>query len=206
MRSSKSPLILTIDDDRDARCIWAECLSHLGYRVLGEANGEDGLRTARRERPLAILMDVTMPGMGGVEATRRIKADAQTRDSLVIIVTGQSPAIFGEVRAAGCDAHFFKPFDAFALNSILRVLTTETRKIRRASVVKRCLCGRSYTRDQWLGLRLWGAMHIPKSDESVEVRDCPCGSPVLMPLEDAWVETSVAAVEAPVAAIDRAWP
>jgi CheY-like chemotaxis protein len=184
----EAPLILTIDDDRDARCIWAECLSHLGYRVIGEANGEDGLRAARREQPLAILMDVTMPGMGGLEATRHLKADARTRDCLVIIVTSQDPSIFPQVRAAGCDAYFCKPFDAFTLNSILRVLTAQSHAARRAAAVKRCVCGRSYAREQWLGLRLWGAMHIPKSEESIEVRDCPCGSPVLMPIADLWVE------------------
>jgi CheY-like chemotaxis protein len=184
----KASLILTIDDDRDARCLWAECLSHLGYRAIGEANGEDGLRAARREQPLAILMDLTMPGMGGIETTRHLKADARTRDCLVIIVTSQDPAIFPQVRAAGCDAYFSKPFDAFTLNSILRVLTAQSRSVRRTSGVKRCVCGRSYTREQWLGLRLWGAMHAPHTEESIEVRDCPCGSPVLMPTADLWTD------------------
>jgi CheY-like chemotaxis protein len=179
-------LILTIDDDKDARCVWAECLALHGYRVVGEATGEDGIRAARRERPAAILMDLNMPGMGGLEATRHLKADARTHDCLVIIVTSQDPSVFGEVRAAGCDAYFCKPFDAFTLSSILRVLTGQNQSTTRKSAVKRCVCGRGYGRDQWLGLRLWGAMHVPGSGETIEVRDCPCGSPVLMPAEDAW--------------------
>jgi CheY-like chemotaxis protein len=194
-RTSSVPdgrLILTIDDDKDARSLWAECLSLHGYRVVGEATGEDGIRAARRERPAAILMDLNMPGMGGLEATRHLKADARTRDCLVIIVTSQDPSVFPHVRAAGCDAYFCKPFDAFTLSSILRVLTGQTQSAKRKSAVKRCVCGRGYDRDQWLGLRLWGAMHIPDSGETIEVRDCPCGSPVLMPAEDAWSEVSIA--------------
>jgi CheY-like chemotaxis protein len=186
------PLILTIDDDKDARLVWAECLALHGYRVVGEATGEDGIRAARRERPTAILMDLNMPGMGGLEATRHLKADARTRDCLVIIVTSQDPSVFPQVRAAGCDAYFCKPFDAFTLNAILRVLTGQTHPARRKSAVKRCVCGRAYTRDQWIDLRLWGAMHIPESGETIEVRDCPCGSPVLMPTDGVWAEPALA--------------
>ncbi|HSY25752.1 MAG TPA: response regulator [Polyangiaceae bacterium] len=182
------PLVLAIDDDEDARCVWAECLGLHGYRFVGAATGEDGIRAARRERPSVILMDLTMPGMGGLEATRHLKADARTRESVVIIVTSQDPSVFPQVRAAGCDAYFCKPFDAFTLSSILRVLTGQTQIATRKSATKRCVCGRSYARDQWLGLRLWGAMHIPNSGETIEVRDCPCGSPVLMPAEEIWID------------------
>lgn len=182
------PLVLAIDDDTDARCVWQECLALHGYRFVGAATGEDGIRAARRERPTVILMDLNMPGMGGLEATRHLKADARTRDCMVIIVTSQDPSVFPQVRAAGCDAYFCKPFDAFTLTSILRVLTGQTQISMRKSATKRCVCGRSYARDQWLGLRLWGAMHIPDSGETIEVRDCPCGSPVLMPAEEVWVD------------------
>jgi CheY-like chemotaxis protein len=185
------PLVLAIDDDKDARSVWAECLALHGYRFVGAATGEDGIRAARRERPSAILMDLTMPGMGGLEATRHLKADARTRDCLVIIVTSQDPSVFPHVRAAGCDAYFCKPFDAFTLTSILRVLTGQTQITHRRSALKRCVCGRGYDRDQWMGLRLWGAMHIPNSAETIEVRDCPCGSPVLMRAEEIWIDVRV---------------
>jgi CheY-like chemotaxis protein len=185
------PLVLAIDDDADARCVWEECLALHGYRFVGAATGEDGIRAARRERPSAILMDLAMPGMGGLEATRHLKADACTRDCLVIIVTSQDPSVFAQVRAAGCDAYFCKPFDAFTLSSILRVLTGQANIASRKAATKRCVCGRGYARDQWLALRLWGAMHIPDSGETIEVRDCPCGSPVLMPAEEVWTDVPV---------------
>lgn len=189
------PLVLAIDDDTDARCVWKECLALHGYRFVGAATGEDGIRAARRERPTVILMDLNMPGMGGLEATRHLKADARTRDSLVIIVTSQDPSVFPQGRNAGCDAYFCKPFDAFTLSSILRVLTGQTQVAkRRAAATKRCVCGRGYARDQWLGLRLWGAMHIPGSGETIEVRDCPCGSPVLMSAEEVWTDVPLGEV------------
>jgi two-component system cell cycle response regulator DivK len=176
-------LVLVIDDDPDARSIWVECLSHLGYRTVCASTGEEGIRVAAQERPTAILMDLSMPGIGGIEATRRIKADLRTRDSLVIVVSAHEPSIFAEARTAGCDAYFCKPFNAFGLDGILRVLTTSTRGCCGSAVVKRCACGRCYTRDEWSMLRLYGGMQIPDSGEAIEVRTCACGSYILMRIE-----------------------
>jgi CheY-like chemotaxis protein len=175
-----APLVLVVDDDRDACILWAECLRHLGYRVISESTGEEGVRTALRQRPTAILMDLTLPGIGGLEATRRIKADIHSRDCLIIAVSASDPSVFPEVRAAGCDAYFCKPFDAFALHGILRILRGAPRPARSTAHAKRCACGRAHTREAWLGLRFCGAMHLPGTGELVEVRDCLCGSPVVM--------------------------
>jgi two-component system cell cycle response regulator DivK len=176
-----APLVLVIDDDRDACLVWSECLSHLGYRVMAESTGEDGVRTAWRQRPTAILMDLTLPGIGGIEATRRIKADTNTRDCLIIAVSARDPSVFPQVREAGCDAYFCKPFDAFALHGILRILRGGPRPARSGMTGRRCACGRAHTREAWLALRFCGAMHLPNTGERLEVRDCFCGSPVVMP-------------------------
>jgi two-component system cell cycle response regulator DivK len=176
-------LVLVVDDDPDARSIWIECLSHLGYRSVGASTGESGVRAAAQAPPMAILMDLGMPGMGGIEATRRIKADLRTRDCLVIVVTAHEPSIFAEARAAGCDAYFSKPFSAFGLEGILRLLRSPTSRGRTSAVVKRCACGRCYTRAEWSTLRLYGGLQIPGSGEAFEVRKCACGSYVLMRIE-----------------------
>jgi CheY-like chemotaxis protein len=178
---AEGTLVLVVDDDRDARLVWTECLSHLGYRSLCAPTGEDGIRVAIEEHPRAILMDVTMPGIGGIEATRRLKADPRTRDSLVIVVTACEPAVFAEALAAGCDAYFCKPFNAFALDGILRLLTTPQRRAGGSPVVKRCACGRSYTRDELSQLRLYGGLQIPEGGEALEVRSCACGWYIVMP-------------------------
>jgi CheY-like chemotaxis protein len=176
-------LVLVIDDDRDACIVWSECLSHLGYHVVAESTGEEGVRTAWRQRPAVILMDLTLQGMGGLEAARRIKADVNTRGCLIIAVSARDPSAFPEARAAGCDAYFCKPFDAFALQGILRVLRGAARPARPAGA-KRCACGRAHTREAWLGLRFCGAMHLSTTGDVLEVRDCVCGSPIVMPTAD----------------------
>lgn len=88
-----------------------------------------------------------MPGIGGIEATRLIKADPRTHDTLVIVVTAYGAKMFGEARDAGCDAYFCKPFNPFALDTILRAqqAPAEPRTHARASVYKKCACGRAYT-------------------------------------------------------------
>jgi two-component system cell cycle response regulator DivK len=180
------PLILVVEDDPDTRLIYSVSLEHLGYRTEAEASGELGVEAARRSRPEAILMDVAMPGIGGIEATRRIKSDARTRESLVIVVTAHGASMFAEARRAGCDAYFCKPFNAFALDSVLRVLTTvHARPSRRdpSAIVKRCACGREYTQGGWVALPFRGRMHTPRGGTAVELRNCVCGSSIVLPAQ-----------------------
>jgi two-component system cell cycle response regulator DivK len=172
--------VLVIEDDPDARLVYAECLTGLGYLAAAEASGEQGVEAAFRAPPDAILMDLEMPGMGGIEATRRIKADARTRDCLVIVVTGYGATMFAEARKAGCDAYFCKPFDAVALDEVLRVLTTVRGPVRPSptAIVKQCGCGREYTHDQWVALDLCGRIHVPGGGIALELRNCVCGSSI----------------------------
>lgn len=186
--SSASPAcrVLVIEDDPDARVTYAECLTGLGYLAATEASGERGVEAAFRDPPDAILMDLEMPGMGGLEATRRLKADARTRDCLVIVVTGYGATMFAEARSAGCDAYFCKPFDAEALDEVLRVLKTVRGPVRssQSEIVKQCGCGREYTRGQWLALHLCGRMHVPGSGIALELRNCVCGSSIAVECDD----------------------
>jgi CheY-like chemotaxis protein len=178
--------VLVVEDDPDARLVYSECLTDLGYLPTTEASGERGVEAAFRAPPDAILMDLEMPGMGGLEATRRIKADPRTRDCLVIVVTGYGPTMFAEARKAGCDAYFCKPFDALALDEVLRVLTTVRGPVRSSpsEIVKQCGCGRDYTRDQWVTLHLCGRIHVPGSGLALELRNCVCGSSIAVECDD----------------------
>jgi CheY-like chemotaxis protein len=172
--------VLVVEDDPDARLIYAECLTELGYVAVTEASGERGVEAAFRAPPDVILMDLDMPGIGGIEATRRIKADARTRDCLVVVVTGYGATMFAEARRAGCDAYFCKPFDALALDEVLCVLTAVRGPVRSSptAIVKQCGCGREYTRDQWLALGLCGRIHVPGGGIALELRNCVCGSSI----------------------------
>jgi CheY-like chemotaxis protein len=179
--------VLVIEDDSDARLIYAECLRDLGYRAATAVSGEAGLEAALSAPPDAILMDLEMPGMGGIEATRRIKADTRTRDCLVIVVTGHGATMFGEAHKAGCDAYFCKPFDALALDEVLCVLTTLRGPVRSSAteVVKQCGCGREYSRPQWVALRLCGRIHVPGTGIALELRNCVCGSSIAVQSDEA---------------------
>ena len=81
--------VLVVEDYEDARTMVEMILEDAGYRVLLAADGVEGVTMARRHRPDAILMDIFMPGLDGIEATRRIKADPATASVPVIAYTAK---------------------------------------------------------------------------------------------------------------------
>lgn len=104
------PLVLVVDDYQDAREMCAEYLRYSGFRVAEARNGHEALEQAFDARPDVILMDLSLPGMDGWEATRRLKADERTRDVPVIALTGHALQGYSEgAKAAGCDAFITKP-------------------------------------------------------------------------------------------------
>jgi two-component system response regulator MprA len=172
-----SPLVLVVEDDPTTRFLYAECLERLGYRMTGEPDASRGLEAAIRLHPDVIIMDVAMPGMSGIEATRRLKADPRTRDCIVFVVTGGGSATLeAEARAAGCDAFFTKPFDPSVIADVLRVSTAKPKGALPEGVVVECTCGRELTHDQWLALPLCGRVHVRRRDAVFELRTCKCGS------------------------------
>jgi signal transduction histidine kinase/DNA-binding response OmpR family regulator len=79
--------VLVVDDDPDARDLLGRTLAAAGFRVLRAGAGEEALELARAHEPSAITLDVIMPGMDGWAVLRELKADPQTRDIPVIMVT-----------------------------------------------------------------------------------------------------------------------
>jgi len=104
------PLILIVDDSVDAREIYSASLTHSGYRVLTEPDGELGLHTAIGQRPDVIVMDLSMPRLDGIDATRYLKRNYRTRSIPVIMLTGYPfEAINKEVLEAGVHVFLTKP-------------------------------------------------------------------------------------------------
>ena len=104
MAQALAPLVLIVDDFEDNREMYAQYLRFHGYDVAEADNGQEALRQASGLRPDVIVMDLSLPGMDGWEATRRLKQDAATRDIPVIALTGH--ALTGSehtAREAGCD-------------------------------------------------------------------------------------------------------
>lgn len=100
------PLVLIVEDYDDSREVYCELLELSGYDVAQATDGLGGVRTAIEVLPDVILMDFSLPGIDGAEATRRIKADDRTRKIPVIILTGM-PA--ESMTAIDCDARVPKP-------------------------------------------------------------------------------------------------
>ncbi len=82
--------VLVVDDYDDARQLLGLILEHVGFQVLLAANGADAVEIARRDRPDVVVMDLFMPGMDGIEATRRIKADPASHEVPVIAYTART--------------------------------------------------------------------------------------------------------------------
>lgn len=110
MTDPNSPLILVVDDYQDAREMYAEYLQFSGFRVAEAKNGNEAIEKAFELRPDLILMDLSLPGMDGWEATRQLKSDERTRHIPVVALTGHALAGASEgARKAGCDSFVTKP-------------------------------------------------------------------------------------------------
>ena len=110
MTDQNTPLILVVDDYQDAREMYAEYLQFSGFRVAEARNGNEAVERAFALKPDLILMDLSLPGMDGWEATRRLKADEATKDIPIVALTGHALAGASEgARKAGCDSFVTKP-------------------------------------------------------------------------------------------------
>jgi signal transduction histidine kinase/CheY-like chemotaxis protein len=83
----EGPLILAIDDDASARDLLSRTLAKEGFRVATATNGDDGLRLARELQPVAVTLDVMMPGLDGWAVLSRLKADPETAQIPVVMCT-----------------------------------------------------------------------------------------------------------------------
>lgn len=100
---TKHPLVLVVDDKPDNREMYMEYLRWVGFRVVGASDGETAIAIANESHPAVILMDLSLPGVDGWEATRRLKEATATRGIHIVAVTGHAEA---ECRARAIDVGF----------------------------------------------------------------------------------------------------
>jgi len=104
------PTILVVDDAEDTRLLYASYLSYAGLTVQEAGDGEEALAVVAKSPPDLVVMDLAMPHLDGWESTRRIKANPQTKDVCVIVVTSNAmPDQLAKAHAAGADAVLTKP-------------------------------------------------------------------------------------------------
>jgi CheY-like chemotaxis protein len=105
-----APLVLIVDDVDHGREICAEYLEFRGFRVATAVDGLEALDKAFALLPDVILMDLSLPGIDGWEATRRLKQDARTREIPVVALTAHAlPSAHERAKEAGCDSVVTKP-------------------------------------------------------------------------------------------------
>lgn len=118
--------ILLADDEEDVRTIVKMFLEGEGYEVVTAFDGLEALSLAETEAPDVILLDVMMPVMSGIEVTRRLKANTDTCQIPVIMLSAASQTdSIKQGIAAGARDYVVKPFQPSKLHEIIqRVLTT----------------------------------------------------------------------------------
>jgi len=108
--------ILIVDDNATNLKLVSYLMKAQGYDVATAIDAEQALAAIAARHPRLILMDLQLPGIDGLELTRRLKADPATRDIIIIAVTAF--AMKGDqdkAREAGCDDYVTKPIDTRAL-------------------------------------------------------------------------------------------
>ena len=113
--------ILIVDDKPENLKLARVLLQIEGFVVRTAPDAEEALRVLESYRPRLILMDIQLPGMDGLQLTRRLKADPATRDILIIAVTAY--AMKGDDQKtveAGCDGYVTKPIDTRTLPNLIR--------------------------------------------------------------------------------------
>ena len=112
--------ILVVEDYEDTSLAMRLALEDLGYRILEASDGEQAVRIALEERPDIILMDLSLPVLDGLDATRRIRQHPEMTNTVIVAVTAHiEPDYRTKALAAGCNAYVTKPIDFDWLNDLI---------------------------------------------------------------------------------------
>ena len=103
-------VILLVEDFVDARDMYREYLEFSGFTVETACDGHEAIAKAREHKPDLILMDLSLPGLDGWEATKRLRADPATAQVMIVALSAHALAADWErAREAGCDGFIAKP-------------------------------------------------------------------------------------------------
>lgn len=121
-RKAVAKRILIADDHQEMRQLVVELLEQQGYEIRQASDTQAVLDEIGRERPDLLILDVNMPGDGGIAALKAIREDRNLEGMRVVLLTGSMELAPEWLREIGADAQLPKPFQIDELNSTVRAL------------------------------------------------------------------------------------
>ncbi len=126
---SPMPRVLVVDDDPQVLKLLRVNFELEGYDVLTATNGEEALELVGRDSPDAVVCDVMMPGIDGLEVVRRLRAQPDTAGLPLVVVSAKAQrADVSYGLELGADAYVTKPFDPSELLSVVAELLAKRRR------------------------------------------------------------------------------
>jgi len=124
--------ILVVDDEEDILELIRYNLAREGYKILCASSGEDGLKAAKSEKPDLIVLDLMLPGIDGLDVTRRLKAEDSTRNIPIVMLTakGEESDIVAGLEL-GAEDYITKPFSPRVL--VARIKAALRRELKDAT-------------------------------------------------------------------------
>jgi len=117
------PTVLLVEDFDDTRLMMKLWLMKKGYRVIEAENGEQAIELAQRETPDLIIMDMMMPGLSGLDATRQIREYQSLRQTPIVAVSAYGADEYrSKALDAGCTEYVATPFEPEALSNLIETL------------------------------------------------------------------------------------
>jgi len=122
-KQAKPQTVLLVEDTEDNRFMMRRLLEMTGYRVIEAMNGEEAVKLAKAESPSLILMDLSLPVIDGLAATRLIRKLPELESIPIIAVSAHDTSDFqSEAIQAGCDTYVTKPIDFNELEQLIAKL------------------------------------------------------------------------------------
>ena len=124
-KAAELPKVLLVEDTEDNRFMMRRLLEMSGFQVVEAMNGEEAVRLARAESPQLILMDLSLPVIDGLAATRLIRKVPALEATPIIAVSAHDTSDFqAEAVEAGCNSYVTKPIDFNELEQLIHQLLT----------------------------------------------------------------------------------
>ena len=135
-KNPDGPTILLVEDYQETREMLRTWLERRGYRLVEARDGQEAVELAVLAHPDLILMDLRLPELNGIAATRRLRQHAELKDVPVVVLSALEPAMFREAAfRVGCVDYLTKPIDLHKLEDLLVRLLSYRPKVHKTSTV-----------------------------------------------------------------------